>query len=241
MCRSVLLLLLLLGMPACGVSDLSSDVQDPYAHMRWLESADPVKDFTLNKRRSTPQFKAVQWYARDIPGVGEIRYMMCFSPHATVETIDPTGDSLFGDDHIQLKKRAVDYASTYNRLLVDHLEEAGRAECGSTTNWAQGLDDINKYLRWPDGEQWGYALLSYERLQIGLRNFQRARSVGEKVCEILERHSVKRNFRVQFHDSTQEASTVDNGLQREYTYTCILGDSSADKSATPGSVLSWGE
>lgn len=194
---------------------------DPFANMRWLETADPVVDFEEDKRQGNLKLKGVQGYALSVPGLDTIDYEMCYSRHVNIDVVDPTGDSLAGDEHIILKGHAGQYAASYNELLIKYLIDNGKTDCDSDEDWNVAFDEMNDMLGWPNGSQLGHVGISADYISVGIRDIQRAESLARKFCEVLERNAVKREILIGFVHWTRDSRTDYD--KKEYEYLCHPG------------------
>ncbi|MES9841311.1 MAG: hypothetical protein ABW134_12220 [Candidatus Thiodiazotropha endolucinida] len=81
--------------------------------MKWLESADPEKDFEIAIKNNDLRFKAIGGYSLSTPGV-EIECVGIDN----VTVIEGSTGLIEGKEHFKLVKLAGTYAEKYNKKML---------------------------------------------------------------------------------------------------------------------------
>jgi hypothetical protein len=92
---------------------------DPVEKLRWLESANPEIDAKKAIAGKDFRLKAIYGYVLMIPGVNQedwIEYEKTYG----LNPIEGTSDSLINEEHARLQKLASEYASKYNKVILDY-------------------------------------------------------------------------------------------------------------------------
>ena len=123
--------LCLAALTACWHETLDEQL----AGMAWLESADPVKMLQDSMAVGRVPFLEVCGVACFTPELGPLTYEHCYRDAAGVRTIDPTGDYIESGRQEHLKRLAFQFATQYNRLLVEDLDARGERSCSEAEDW----------------------------------------------------------------------------------------------------------
>ena len=123
----MLYLLAVLLISACATKEYDplDYYVDPGTGLRWLEDADPIKDFEISVYRSDFRFLGVYGEGLDLPGIPR----HCLGSREDVRIIDWTTDEIFSEEHLRLKGVAEDYASRFNERMLEYLKENRNYKC----------------------------------------------------------------------------------------------------------------
>ena len=103
--------------------------------LSWVESADPSTMLAEAMATGRPSFFTVCALACVEPAIRHLTYARCYATAAGKRVIDPTGDMISSERHLQLKARAFQLATRYNTLLREELDRTGRRRCQPGEEW----------------------------------------------------------------------------------------------------------
>ena len=117
-----LLLVLVLFMVVFSGTKAQGQKGDSVEKLKWLESANPELDAKNAIDRKDFRLRAIYGYVLSVPGVDQRDYdeykrTFGFNP------IEGTSDSLISGEHARLNQLASEYASRYNKVILNYKKK----------------------------------------------------------------------------------------------------------------------
>ncbi len=98
----------------------AEDFNNKVALLKWIESADPIKDAQDALEINDHRLMAVYGFVLTIPGVQPDKYIQ-FKEFYGVKPIKGTSDHLANDEHVRLNKLAIAYSLEYNKIILNSV------------------------------------------------------------------------------------------------------------------------
>ena len=125
-CQIIQLALVLLFALLSSCSSTSNDGKTGVELLTWISSADPEQDAVKALETGDRRFKGVHMYSSYPPGIASACYEI-----SDINYIAGTSDSFESEEHGTLVLQAVDYAATYNHLILRNVAPDRFAECAA--------------------------------------------------------------------------------------------------------------
>ena len=123
-CQIIQLALVLLFALLSSCSSTSNDGKTGVELLTWISSADPEQDAVKALETGDRRFKGVHMYSSYPPGIASVCYEI-----SGINYIAGTSDSFESEEHGALVLQTVDYAATYNHLILRSVAPDRFAEC----------------------------------------------------------------------------------------------------------------
>ena len=212
----VLLVVCVLSLAACKdqAPTTSADAEAWLAReLGWVEGADPVRRAADDRARKSYRFLSVCSLGCEIVGVSDVTLRMCY-PDVDVVMADKTTQAVQSDRHAALKRKARDFAETYNRLVVGYLKANGEGACPPQADWDAAFKEISAALSAASTGGFGGDLHANDRrrvFQVRLPRGVSADSMKSAFCEILARSGLEGHagLEVKSVDAQEEYAALD--------------------------------
>jgi hypothetical protein len=112
--------------------------------LQWPDTVSATSLFRSAIAANRFEFLAVCGYACGSPRVGWTQYRHCYSHVASIRTMDPTGDVIESNRHLQLKNRAWALADTVNQWVLRRLDSLSMRECPAGEDWDELFLAMNR-------------------------------------------------------------------------------------------------
>jgi len=105
-------------MDSIDLEALSPRERDAVSHLTWLQDADATRDAQRAIRRGDRRLLAMATRGPDLPGVPADQVSRAKSV-CGIRYVEGSTDAVMGQTHLKLLQAARDYASQYNRIMLD--------------------------------------------------------------------------------------------------------------------------
>ncbi|MEN7344376.1 MAG: hypothetical protein AAAFM81_15600 [Pseudomonadota bacterium] len=162
--------------------------------LREYDAQTAEQDLAVDIANGNVSVKQVCGFACSPPGIGYF-YYYCYED-LPVETIDPTGDMISSDRHLELKERAREYASVYNPLALDYFDSIGRRTCPAGENWTEAIWQATDYVRSVDDEysSFGAPETLEGNFSVSMRGPFDHDALMVSVCQLFLENGIERSF-----------------------------------------------
>ncbi|MDJ0805634.1 MAG: glutamyl-tRNA amidotransferase [Gammaproteobacteria bacterium] len=122
--RIIPVLAIILSMSGCqeteqiDLSTLSPQERDAVTSLAWLQDAEASRDAKLAIERGDKRLLAMATRAPNMPGVPTESASRIKSV-CGIRYLEGSTDMVFGDTHLKLLQAAQEYATEYNKLMLD--------------------------------------------------------------------------------------------------------------------------
>jgi hypothetical protein len=174
----------------------------------YLAACDPLPEYDARTAANDlrPDLSAGQLTALSVcgfscgaPGFASRVLNYCFSDNVSVHVIDPTGDMIRSDRHLELKEDAMEYAEAYNSLLLQHMQEFEVGECAIDEDWISAWSDLRLLVdpndHFPNGVN---APFSLDRpFKIVVEDSAKRGTLPSRICQVFLSNGIEREIGVE--------------------------------------------
>ena len=153
------------------------------------------------------------------PGFPTLGRMYCYPGSVSTRTIDSTRSSLISDEQLQLKFKAMQYATEYNSHLYRYLQNSEIGLCAEKEDWDSAYTEMKKLVATEKGDR------SFVAPPPSLIEPFRIKTIGDpdwgelptKVCRLFPENGIDREVLI-------EAASANLRESSKLIFQCVGGE-----------------
>ncbi len=167
--------------------------------LREYDAATAEQDLAADIANGEVSVKETCGFSCYPPGIGYF-YFYCYED-LPIDVIDPTGDMISSERHLELKDRAQEYASVYNPLALEYFDSIGRRTCPAQENWTEAIHQTTNYVRSSNDKHssFGAPMTLEGNFRISMRSPFEQESLMASVCQLFLENGIERSFTTNVH------------------------------------------